>query len=637
MKKLTLNATSQVCRKTLVPAACAAALSTLAGAQGFGNEWVEFDQDNSKLVAGNSVGLGDTQEKDYMQGDLDNDGWTDLVCVRKQPFTTPGRRTNVLFMNEGGTLVDRTSQYATASTVGGDQGFLTETNDRDVAIVDLDLDGWLDVVTCTTLTSGQPKHISHPRVYMNLGNNGSGNWQGLRFENSRFPQLHLSNGNPSFPMFCSVDAGDVTGDGFPDLYFGDYDSNTPAGGGDMNDRLLINDGNGNFTDESFARMTSQMLSSAFGNSVAIHDMNLDGVNDIVKDTSLNAPQYVAVSYNDPGNEGVFDVFDSFHDFAPYHVNIGDLNNDGRTDVVITDDGDDRYRYNLSTDTFGRVVWGSAKTFDFLWDGDDGFGSDNYIVDLDEDGWADVLICDVDVDISGCNRRAHIYHNPGGNIGQQITLREEAQQSGNNGWKGVAGILASDLQGMHDICTFDIDNDGDKDMVFGRCSGTDVWFNTLDPVPDTVGTPVCFCDGNGTAAPCGNTGGSDEGCANSTGSGATLGGVGSNSAWDDDLVMEGGGMLPSQPALLFVGNNTLNGGNGVPFGDGLRCAGGSVVRLGVKIPNSAGSATRGPGRGATRGWGTGDTRTLQGWYRDPSGSPCSNGFNLTGAVEVTFSL
>ena len=174
-------------------------------------------------------------------------------------------------------------------------------------------------------------------------------------------------------------------------------------------------------------------------------------------------------------------------------------------------------------------------------------------------------------------------------------------------------------------------------MFGRCSGTDLWFNTLDPVPDTVGTPVCFCDGSGTAAPCGNTGGSDEGCANSTGSGATLGGVGSNSAWDDDLVMEGGGMLPSQPALLFVGNNTLNGGNGVPFGDGLRCAGGSVVRLGVKIPNAAGSATWGPGLGATGGWGTGDTRTLQGWYRDPSGSPCSNGFNLTGAVEVTFSL
>jgi hypothetical protein len=635
MNKLTTNTILQVCRRALAPTALVAALSTLAGAQGFGNEWVRFNQDNSKLVAGNSVGLGDTEEKDYMQGDLDKDGWTDLVCVRKQPFTTSGRRRNVLFMNEGGTLVDRTSQYATASTVGGDQGFLTLTNDRDVVIVDVDLDGWLDVVTCTTLTSGQAKHISHPRVYMNLGDDAGGNWQGLRHEDPRFPQLLLSNGSPSFPMFCSVDAGDVTGDGYPDLYFGDYDSGTPGGGGDMNDRLLINNGNGYFTDESFSRMTSQMLSSAFGNSVAVADMNLDGVNDIVKDTSLNAPQYVSVSYNDPENEGYFDLFDAFHDFAPYHVNIGDLNNDGRIDVVVSDDGNDRYRYNLGTDTFGRVTWGSAKTFDFLSGGDDGFASDNYIVDLDEDGWADVLICDVDVDISGCSRRAHIYHNPGGNVGQQITLREEAQQAGNGGWKGAVGISGSALQGMHDICAFDIDNDGDKDMVFGRCSGTDVWFNTLDPTPDPVGTPVCFCDGSGTAAPCGNTGGAFEGCANSTGSGASLAGFGSDSASADDLVLDGLGMLPSQPALLFVGNNTLNGGNGVTFGDGLRCAGGSVVRLGVQFPDAGGGASWGPGLGATGGWGSGDGRTFQGWYRDPSGSPCTSGFNLTSAVRVVF--
>ena len=52
--------------------------------------------------------------------DADRDGWIDLVAVRKQPFTTSGRRPNVLFMNEGGQLVDRTSQYASASTVARD-------------------------------------------------------------------------------------------------------------------------------------------------------------------------------------------------------------------------------------------------------------------------------------------------------------------------------------------------------------------------------------------------------------------------------------------------------------------------------------------------------------------------------------
>ena len=105
------------------------------------------------------MGLSDSQEKDYAWGDLNQDGWIDLISVRKQPFTSPGRRTNVLFMNESGMLVDRTSLYATGSDVVGDMGFLTTTNDRDVVIVDVNADGWLDVVTATTLSPGQTKRF----------------------------------------------------------------------------------------------------------------------------------------------------------------------------------------------------------------------------------------------------------------------------------------------------------------------------------------------------------------------------------------------------------------------------------------------------------------------------------------------
>ncbi len=64
--------------------------------------WVEFSNHTStRLVSDPAVGSGDLEEKDYAWGDVDKDGDIDLVCVRKQPFTTPGRRTNVLFMNEG--------------------------------------------------------------------------------------------------------------------------------------------------------------------------------------------------------------------------------------------------------------------------------------------------------------------------------------------------------------------------------------------------------------------------------------------------------------------------------------------------------------------------------------------------------
>lgn len=150
-----------------------------------------------------------------------------------------------------------------------------------------------------------------------------------------------------------------------------------------------------------------------------------------------------------------------------------------------------------------------------------------------------------------------------------------------------------------------------------------------------GQAYCFGDGTSTACPCGNPGGAGEGCANSTGSGATLASAGSSSVASDDLTFNAAGLLPSQPALLFSGLNAVNSGAGVLFGDGLRCAGGSVVRLGVQVPDAGGAASWGPGLGAAGGWASGDTRRFQTWYRDPVGGPCGSAFNLSHGVELVF--
>lgn len=451
-------------RITLTCAIGATLLAGSASAQ-FNNQWVEFQL---KQDLGTSV-YANGDEVDFAWGDVDNDGDIDLVAVVKEDFTSTGKRRNKLLMNEGGTLVDRTTQFATDADVGGDNGFNTPTNDRDVVVWDLDNDGWMEIVTATTISDGDPKHIGHPRVYKNKGGT---TWLGFRFENGRIPQLlHFGTGLPENPRFCSVAAGDVTGDNFADLYFGDYDS-SGAGGSqqpgnkDLNDRLLINDGNGFFSDQSQSRMTSTMLLSAFGMAVAIEDFNLDGANDILKDTALNPPQYVAISYNNPNNKGFFNLFNNFHTFAPYHTSTGDMNNDGRVDIVVSDDNQDRYRYNLSNDAFGQAVWGTAKTYSFLTGGDDGFASNNLIADLNNDGWKDSLHCDVDVDIGGYNRRLHIYHNRGGAPGSQPTLVEE-RQSSSSGWIGAVGFTTNDLRGMHDVAAFDIDGDGDNDLVLGQ--------------------------------------------------------------------------------------------------------------------------------------------------------------------------
>ena len=158
-----------------------------------------------------------------------------------------------------------------------------------------------------------------------------------------------------------------------------------------------------------------------------------------------------------------------------------------------------------------------------------------------------------------------------------------------------------------------------------------------PGAAAAGTPFCFGDGSGTACPCGNAGSSGQGCANDTGQGASLDSTGSNSLSADDLVLSASQLTPG-PGLFFQGNNAINGSNGNAFGDGLRCAGGSVKRLEVQFANSANSFTTSTTISiSTAGAASaGQTKRYQYWYRDSGTSPCSSLFNLSNGYEITWS-
>ncbi len=151
----------------------------------------------------------------------------------------------------------------------------------------------------------------------------------------------------------------------------------------------------------------------------------------------------------------------------------------------------------------------------------------------------------------------------------------------------------------------------------------------------VGTALCFGDGTGTACPCGNFGSTGEGCANSTGAGALLSSDGSASVGADDVTFTVTQGPSGVPGIVFTGTAQQNGGLGAIFGDGLLCAGGTIQRLDVVFLDGSGAGTWGPGLQPLGGWSAGDTRYVQGWYRNTNGSPCAGNFNTTQALEVVF--
>jgi glucose/arabinose dehydrogenase len=174
------------------------------------------------------------------------------------------------------------------------------------------------------------------------------------------------------------------------------------------------------------------------------------------------------------------------------------------------------------------------------------------------------------------------------------------------------------------------------------SGTSLDANT-NGVPDECEysiTPICFGDGTGTPCPCGNVGTTGNGCSNSlNAAGAHLAGLGVPSASNDSFLLVGTGMT-NGAVLYFQGTAQIAGGSGSVFGDGKRCAGGTVVRLGTK-QNVGGSSSYPEILDpliSIRGGITGgpQTRTYQCWYRNADPTFCTaDTFNLSNGVTVVW--
>ena len=161
---------------------------------------------------------------------------------------------------------------------------------------------------------------------------------------------------------------------------------------------------------------------------------------------------------------------------------------------------------------------------------------------------------------------------------------------------------------------------------------------------TTGPGYAYCPGDGVApatpCPCNNNNSGATspfgGCHNSLAAtfpdGAKLDAAGTDSFGNPDVIFTATG-VPNNFGIFFGANNQTNGGNGTVFGDGLRCAGGALVRMTSPTMASGNTAVLpAPAETLDVGAAANMTRNYQYWYRDPGG-PCGTVFNLTNGYSI----
>lgn len=275
--------------------------------------FVAEDDQNHEYYLGNGDGtfrdvsdrlLGKSEGNGLDVGDVNGDGLPDVVIGNSGEAGQ-----NFLWMND-----PDNPGYFTDNTATG----LPQVNDQtqSIKLVDLDGDGDLDMVV--------GNEVPPARLLLNDGN-------GKFTEHSE--RLGLST-----PLHTrEVLAFDVDGDGDMDLVFANLTSNAGEWDKDPRVRLLVNDGNANFTDQTESQVPENKFSTY---AAAPFDIDRDGHMDLIL-SAIEIPSFEGIqvhAYRNDGNGHFTDVTDEVIPAntvgRSWGIATGDLNGDGLPDVFI---------------------------------------------------------------------------------------------------------------------------------------------------------------------------------------------------------------------------------------------------------------------------------------------------------------
>jgi trimeric autotransporter adhesin len=288
-------------------------------------------------------------------GDIDGDGLADMVAVNQSSSTVS------VFRNTS------TSGTITSGSFAAKVDFTVGTSPYSLAIGDLDCDGKLDLAVVNN--SGNTVSV--------LRNTAT---SGTISASSFATKVDFTTGtNP-----ISVAIGDVDGDGKPEIVTANFYSGTAS--------VFRNKStSGSITSGSFAAKVD-FTTATHPYSVALGDIDGDGKKDMVIANQGSAS--VSVFRNTATSGAISSSsFAAKVDFTtgtnPFSVAIGDIDGDGKMDVVVANNSSTSISVFRNTASSGSITSGSlASKVDFT------TGSTPYNVslgDIDGDGKVDVVV------------------------------------------------------------------------------------------------------------------------------------------------------------------------------------------------------------------------------------------------------
>ncbi len=250
-------------------------------------------------------------------GDFNNDGLQDV-------FFSGNMVPNKLYLNKGELKFEDISETA---GIGGFNKWKSG-----VALVDINLDGLLDIYVCSTMSED-----STLRANMMFVNQGSKDGVPTFIDKAKEFGIDDMGYNTTATFF------DYDSDGDLDLYLltnsrqaglpAKYMQKVNDGTSTNTDKLYRNNGNGTFTDVS---REAGILCEGYGLGLAVADINKDGLSDIYVSNDYITNDLLYINKGKGKFENSID--DQIKHQAKFSMgnDIGDINNDGYPDIITVD-------------------------------------------------------------------------------------------------------------------------------------------------------------------------------------------------------------------------------------------------------------------------------------------------------------